>query len=156
MADTVCTHTCASGYAQTGGTSARTCNGTSAAWTGTELLIWGGIGANNTVLGNGSKFKVQETSWTPMNEPSPSPRQFHTAVWLSSKMIVWGGTSTNGVRLDSGAMFDPVTNKWDSKPLATAPSARAHHTAVATDKKMIIWGGETNSGVTSTGGVFTP
>ena len=28
-------------------------------WTDTELLVWGGIGAGNTVLGNGAKFKVQ-------------------------------------------------------------------------------------------------
>lgn len=91
-----------------------------------------------------------------MNEPSPAPRQYHTAVWLAPKMIVWGGTSTNGLRLDSGALFDPTTNKWDAKPLPTAPIARAFHTAVAADKTMIVWGGQTNSGYTNTGGIFTP
>jgi N-acetylneuraminic acid mutarotase len=127
-----------------------------AVWTDTELLVWGGTTGGNTVLGNGAKFKVQETSWTPMNEPSPAPREYHTAVWLGSKMLVWGGLTTNGVRLDSGATFDPLTNKWDPKPLPTAPLARAFHTGLATDKAMIVWGGETANGFTNTGGIYTP
>jgi N-acetylneuraminic acid mutarotase len=125
-----------------------------ATWTGTgtEMIVWGG--SNGSVLGDGAKYNATGASWTPMNGPFPSARQFHRTVWLGNQMMMWGGTDSS-VNVDSGGNYDPVMNKWDAMP--TAPAARAHHTAVETGTTMIIWGGQlANGNLTNEGAIFNP
>jgi hypothetical protein len=67
--------------------------GHSAVWTGSEMIVWGGIirgrwGATAT----GSHYDPVTATWTPTTSlGAPGGRFGHSAVWTGSEMIVWGG-----------------------------------------------------------------
>lgn len=125
-----------------------------AVWTGADMLIWGGFDSAS-LLGNGKEYNLISNAWVDMSDPSPSPRQEHTAVWIGSpvsRMVMWGGQDNAGY-LGTGGLYDPVTNIW-TKAMPTAPLPRAKHTAVVADTRMIIWGGDVFGARTNTGGVF--
>src|SRR5437762_4796044 len=64
-----------------------------AIWTGSEMIVWGGISFccpedTNT----GGRYNPGTDSWTPTSTANaPSARHSHTAVWTGNQMIVWGG-----------------------------------------------------------------
>ncbi len=117
----------------------------SAVWTGTEMLVWGGIGMGS----QGYRYNpAGGGSWTPMaTVGAPSPRTGHTAVWTGTEMVIWGGVA-NGTSygwLNDGARYDPATNTWTPMLGIGAPAARGGHSAVWTDTvaggRMVVWGG---------------
>ena len=67
-------------------------------WTGTELIVWGGVNAAGTALDTGGRYNPTTDSWASSSLVNatgtnvPSARQLHTAVWTGTTMIVWGGT----------------------------------------------------------------
>jgi N-acetylneuraminic acid mutarotase len=129
-----------------------------AVWTGTEMIIWGGV-FDTTGASAGGKYNPATDSWTPtgtINEPSG--REGHTAVWTGTEMIVWGGTD-NSTIFNTGARYSPVTNTWTATSTSNAPTARQDHTAVWTGSEMIIWGGWdgfAGNTVFDTGGRYNP
>ncbi|MFA5794177.1 MAG: kelch repeat-containing protein [Candidatus Brocadiia bacterium] len=128
-----------------------------AAWSGTYLLVWGGIAGG--VDNSGGQYSPVTDFW--ITEPistngAPSGRYAHTSVWTGSKMIIWGGT-TGEAYLNDGAIYDPVANTWSSLASTDAPSARVYHSAVWTNTRMIIWGGaNTLEGSLNSGGIYYP
>ena len=63
-----------------------------AVWTGSEMIVWGGIGSNGSDLNTGGRYNPSTDSWTATSTASaPAARNRHTAVWTGSEMIVWGG-----------------------------------------------------------------
>lgn len=117
-------------------TGAMATAGQTAVWTGSGMLVWGGIGVN----AGGSRY-VPGATWTAMSTiGQPTPRDFHTAVWTGSEMIVWGGNS-DGTLDGDGARYNPDTDTWQTMSATNAPSARLGHTAVWTGTEMIVWGG---------------
>jgi N-acetylneuraminic acid mutarotase len=59
-----------------------------AVWTGTEMIVWGGLG----FLNDGGRYNPSTDSWVATTTTgAPAGRDFHTAVWTGSEMIVWGG-----------------------------------------------------------------
>lgn len=68
-----------------------------AVWTGSEMIVWGGIisGGNNSTATGGHYDPVTDT-WTPTTSlGAPGGRYGHTAVWTGSEMIIWGGRYRN-------------------------------------------------------------
>jgi N-acetylneuraminic acid mutarotase len=60
-----------------------------AVWTGTEMIVWGGIGGD--WLNTGGKYNPSTDSWTATSTTNaPARRDAHTAVWTGTEMIVWG------------------------------------------------------------------
>jgi hypothetical protein len=114
-----------------------------AVWTGTEMIVWGGI-ANLVTLNDGGRYNPAIDSWAATSATNaPSARVDHTAVWTGSEMIIWGGgTHLEFSPLNTGGRYDPITNSWTATSLANAPSARFHHIAIWTGSEMIIWGGQ--------------
>ena len=133
----------------------------SMAWTGSDVLIWGGQATSGgAILGNGGRYSPATDSWSSISPAqAPSARQFHSAVWTGSEMLVWGGRSAVGALLNDGARYDPASNQWAALAGASPPAARSSHVAVWTGAEMIIWGGSTdtneNSGV-NTGARYNP
>jgi N-acetylneuraminic acid mutarotase len=130
-----------------------------AVWSGSEMIVWGGIGA--TVYANGARYDPVANTWTPTAAvPSTLARYNHTAVWAGTQMTMWGGT--NGTTyFNTGARYFPLQNRWQSVSRTNAPSARAKHTAVWTGTEMVVWGGCSGGGVlcsasTNTGGRYNP
>lgn len=115
--------------------------GHTAIWTGQEMIVWGGRGADSSVLGDGARYDPASDTWRPLSASgAPGPRYGHRAVWTGSEMIVWGGGGPDGHALADGARYDPATDSW--RPLAAAPlSGRGGYAAVWTGREMIVWGG---------------
>ncbi len=119
--------------------------GHTAIWTGSKMIVWGGVGPTASVpLNTGGQYDPISNSWTTTSAGSnvPPGRTEHTAVWTGSKMIVWGGINGNFSALSSGGQYDPVANTWTTTSVGTnLPNARMQHTAVWTGSKMVVWGG---------------
>ena len=66
-----------------------------AVWTGTEMIVWGGLStANIGYLNTGGRYNPSTDSWTATSTTNaPDGPRLHTAVWTGSEMIVWGGVA---------------------------------------------------------------
>ena len=76
-----------------------------AVWTGTEMIVWGGVDNSSHSLNTGGKYNPLTDSWTPTSTGAnvPSTRQGHTAVWTGTEMIVWGSGSVR----NTGGRYTP-------------------------------------------------
>ncbi len=117
-----------------------------AVWTGGEMILWGGLGAD--YFNDGSRYNPAANSWT-ATSPSgaPAARVGHTAVWTGARMIVFGGSGASN--FSDGGRYDPGANSW--APTASAAVARVSHTAVWTGSEMLVWGGSSGAGGLNTG-----
>ena len=127
-------------------------NSPTAVWTGTRMIVWGGVGWN--WVNTGGRYDPATDTWQATSTTGvPSARDGHTAVWTGSRMIVWGGSDGSWNGLNTGGRYDPVANTWLTTSTTGVPNARDGHTAVWTGTVMIVWGGwPTNN----TGGCYTP
>ena len=131
-------------------------NGFTAVWTGTEMIIWGGVfyNGNNTYFNDGWRYNPAANTWTQITtNGAPSARAYHTAVWTGTEMIIWGGQKSGVV--NGGARYNPATDTWTSMSTAGAPSSLANLAAVWTGSEMIVWGGGIN-GTSTTGARYNP
>jgi hypothetical protein len=63
-----------------------------AVWTGSEMIVWGGIHGTSE-LNTGGRYDPGTNTWIATSTTNaPVARRAHTAVWTGSEMIVWGGT----------------------------------------------------------------
>ena len=131
-----------------------------AVWTGSEMIVWGGVGGTgSTYLNDGGRFNPTTNTWTPISSTlpnTPTTRASHTAVWTGTEMIIWGG-SGSALRGDGGR-YNPVNNSWTALPssLPNSPSARVSQTAVWTGTEMIVWGGQNSSATLNDGARYNP
>jgi len=121
-------------------------SGHSAVWTGTEMIIWGGVSTG--YMNDGARYDPAKKTWRPVSVANaPSIRADHIAVWSGTEMIVWGGTSSGGSYLRSGGRYNPATDSWSPINLQSSPSLQtAHKKAVWTGTELIIWGGQLSGG----------
>ncbi|MFA5794754.1 MAG: kelch repeat-containing protein [Candidatus Brocadiia bacterium] len=119
--------------------------GHTAIWTGTEMVIWGGRGANDEYYNSGWKYNPSNNEWVDVAMTNaPVSRAYHTAVWDSARgnMLIWGGwngTTTHG----SGGILNIDLNTWVAITTTGAPLSRTDHTAIWVSSKnaMFVWGG---------------
>lgn len=117
-----------------------------AVWTGSRMIVWGGVANDFSPLSSGGQYDPVSDSWTATSTTgAPDARTGHTAVWTGSRMIVWGGAGGTG-SVNTGARYDPLSDSWTATSTMSAPEARAAHTAVWTGSRMIVWGGSRNTG----------
>ena len=142
-------------WTPTSTTSAPTARGShTAVWTGSEMIVWGGIDNSNAYLNTGGRYNPSTDSWTATSTTNaPAARAGPTAVWTGNEMIVWGGF--NGGSLNTGGRYNPSTNSWTATSTTNAPAARYFQTAVWTGSEMIVWGGHVGI-FSNTGGRYDP
>jgi N-acetylneuraminic acid mutarotase len=71
-------------------------SGHSAIWTGSEMIVWGGVDSSRAAVSTGGRYNPVTNKWSPLETTgAPSARAGHTGVWTGSAMIVWGGSSNN-------------------------------------------------------------
>ena len=130
-------------------------NGHKAVWTGSEMIVWGGLGPAGTLLNTGGRYDPGTDNWMATNIiNAPTARVSHTAVWTGTEMVVWGGTN-NSTDFDTGGRYNPSTDSWTATSTTNVPTARAVHTAVWTGSEVIVWGGEDQFlNLLNTGGRF--
>jgi N-acetylneuraminic acid mutarotase len=125
-----------------------------AVWTGSEMIIWGGIGSSGC-LNDGGRYNPVANCWTAVpTNGGPIARERHTAVWTGTEMIVWGGGSGSSY-FNDGGRFNPAANTWVALPPTGAPTVRQSHTAVWSGSEMIVWGGY-NGSYLNDGGRYRP
>ena len=78
-----------------------------AVWTGSEMIIWGGVVSGPMFLNTGGRYTADTDSWGATSiTNAPAARAGHTAVWTGSEMIVWGGQSlTSPFVLNTGGRY---------------------------------------------------
>lgn len=120
-----------------------------AAWTGTEMLVWGGNPGNPTPYGkneftDGALYNPVTERWRPMATFPLHGRFAAAVVWTGELLVVWGGARAehgdDPPPLADGAAYDPDTNRWSRLP--DAPIAgRLFPLAAAVDGDVLIsWG----------------
>lgn len=131
-----------------------------AVWTGTEMIVWGGVDPNGVTVDTGARYDPLTDTWTPMSTfKAPQARLYHSGVWTGSEMIVWGGRSTSfptDTQLDTGGRYDPAQDRWTRLQRTGAPSPRDNHRALWTGTEMIVWGGLDAAGELGTGARYSP
>lgn len=138
--------------------------GHTAIWTGSLMVVWGGVWSDGTnhLETSGGRYNPSSDTWTATSAAAgySENRQCHTAVWTGAEMIAWGGVNYGYNNfLSTGVRYNPATDAWSvTSTGANCPSARYEHTAVWTGTTMIVWGGYNwNSGERfSTGGRYNP
>jgi N-acetylneuraminic acid mutarotase len=135
-----------------------------AVWTGTEMIVWGGVAAQCGDIGclfsrnTGGRYNPATDTWVPMSTVgAPSPRRYHSAIWTGTELIIWGGIG-NDIRspLGDGASYDPLTDTWSPLSSINAAAARSQHHAVLDGQQMIVWGGHPGGGIEAGGAIYDP
>jgi N-acetylneuraminic acid mutarotase len=124
----------------------------STVWTGSKMIVWGGLGLKSCI-NSGAAYDPSTDTWAAISSTNaPSKRSDQSAVWTGSYMIVWGGIYS-GTYYNNGAKYDPSGDTWTAISTTNAPDARRYHTAVWTGSDMIVWGGY-NGAYLATGGKY--
>ncbi len=128
-------------------------------WTGSVMIVWGGVYGSSTYLNTGGRYDPTTDTWLATSTVNaPSGRAYlDTAVWSGTEMILWGGYGGGCCFLNTGGRYNPSTDTWLATSTVNAPTGRRYHTAVWSGAEMIVWGGITNSGgYTNAGGRYNP
>lgn len=119
----------------------------SAAWSGTEMIVWGGQYAEGSIsivrsnFNDGARYNPAANSWSPMSTTGgPAARFGHDAIWAGNRMVIWGGEDGTNL-FDSGARYFPAANTWSNMTFSGRPAPRVNHTTAWTGSEMIVWGG---------------
>ncbi len=98
-----------------------------AAWTGTEMLVFG--------ITNGA-YNPATNTWRPI---TPYPRPVGAvSVWTGHQVIMWGGGCCGGANSD-GAAYTPAANTW--RELPPSPLSPRYAAGAWTGTEVIIAGG---------------
>lgn len=112
------------------------------AWTGSELLVWGGWDLSQNFFDDGAAYDPATDTWRAL-PPAPIDGRMPFSVWTGRELIVWGSRWRDARRVD-GAAYDPATNAW--RPIAAAPIELTDATAVWTGEEMIVLGAALHGG----------
>jgi N-acetylneuraminic acid mutarotase len=121
--------------------------GASVVWSGTELLVWGGVAGVDyrEPRADGAAYGPGTGTWRLLPASPLSPRVGQAAVWTGTEMVIWGGDQRGGVNPSvataDGAAYDPATNRWSALPAAPL-SPRADADAIWTGAEVVILGGQ--------------
>jgi hypothetical protein len=132
------------------------------AWTGEELVVWGGI----TVQGpptddelperieglhrDGAALDRATDRWRTLADSPLSPRVEPAFAWAEDRLFVWGGADADNHPLADGAAYVPADDRWE--PLPPAPfDGRVGAAAVWTGEELLILGGFVPGGLPGVG-----
>jgi hypothetical protein len=119
-------------------------SGAATAWTGSELLVWGGyeyVGGNEDPEDGGFAFDARTRTWSELPPAPLDGRSDPAFSWTGRELLVWGGWDggfRNVPYFDDGAAFDPIAGTW--RMLAPAPIDARSAFSVWTGEEMIVWG----------------
>ena len=140
--------------------------GFSAVWTGSEMIVWGGVDGpwppieaagdvreRERRRADGMAYNPISDSWRIIGAGPLAGRAFHSAVWTGSEVIIWGGDELPNGTARGGAAYNPMTDSW--RPIAAGPLLpRYGQTAVWTGTLMAVWAGCCDSGPSEADGAL--
>jgi hypothetical protein len=113
------------------------------AWTGHELLVWGGTTPSGTRrFDDGAAYQPATDSWRPL-PAAPIDARAPLSVWTGRELVVWGTAERRSDVPRDGAAYDPATGGW--RAIAEAPIELTDATAVWTGREMIVLGATLDS-----------
>lgn len=140
--------------------------GAASAWTGRELVVWGGrVSGRHVWFEDGAVYAPGDDQWRPM-PPSPlAPRAAAASAWTGDELIVWGGVGRGrepdgrllAVPLGDGGAYEVRSGRW--RRIANSPlAARRDAKAVWTGSKLVVWGGRAHDGgyLKTNGAIYDP
>jgi hypothetical protein len=92
-----------------------------AVWTGTRMVIWGGLGASSDYLGTGGIYDPQTNTWGPVTDAGAPSARRSDGIWTGSRMIIWGGQIGDVQYAATGGRYDPVSDTWTPTAYSNAP-----------------------------------
>lgn len=103
-------------------------NDAGATWTGSELIVWGGMGENDGAAYDLANDRWRTIATSPLSEGHPI-----AAEWTGTEVVVWGGLADGG---RAGAAYNPDTDSW--RRITDAPFALERGNAVLVSPDTII------------------
>jgi uncharacterized protein (TIGR03437 family) len=130
-----------------------------------QVLIAGGLGTGNAVLGSAELYEYAVPTWSVTKNAAGATTQMlatraaHTATLLSDgKVLVAGGQSMTGtsfVALSSAELYDPSTGTWTAT--GSLITGRYNHTAtLLPNGKVLISGGNSTGQALDTAELYDP
>lgn len=116
-------------------------------WTGTEVIIAGGVGpptaSGGQTFADAAAYNPATRTWRRL-APTPEPRSGGTMIWDSTEVLYIGGTrvGANGPSADTLA-FRPSADRWQHLP--AMDFGRSGFATVWTGHQVLVWGGYTGS-----------
>ncbi|GAB3661282.1 hypothetical protein GCM10027589_23430 [Actinocorallia lasiicapitis] len=118
------------------------------AWTGTEMVVWGGAGWQGFRAGrpmaDGAAYAPGTDVWRPIAAGPLSARKGAVSVWTGGRLLVWGGSDVRGRWLTDGAAYNPEADAWEALPAGPKwpfKYAFGGPVAVWTGSELVVWGG---------------
>ncbi|MBL8923199.1 MAG: hypothetical protein JNJ54_30390 [Myxococcaceae bacterium] len=112
------------------------------AWTGSDLLVFGGYTGDPQV--GGHRYTPATDAWSTLPRGDPCDRNEASAVWTGSELITWGGAVYAGCPVPYGMRrgyrYRPATNTWAPMSLTNAPSQYERVSAVWTGREVVFYG----------------
>ena len=113
------------------------------AWTGRELLGWGG-GCCGDASADGVAYDPATNRWRKLPRSPLAGSQSPVGAWDGRELLVFvGNLDPDGkpwpARLARAAAYDPATNRW--RRIAPLPAPRADATAVWDGRELLVVGG---------------
>jgi hypothetical protein len=91
-----------------------------AVWSGTEMLLWGGIDAAGEPLADGGRYAPASDTWQPLSTlNAPAAASVSQAVWAGDAMLSWNGGQPEPTVLGANLMrriylrsYHPAGDVW--------------------------------------------
>ena len=119
------------------------------AWTGTELVVWGGMSfQQNAAYGDGARLDPATGTWRRLPAAPVPARGSAASAWTGREVVLWGGAtgfSATSV-VGQGAAYSPATDSWRTLPLSPL-RAKSMATGVWTGRLFLVFGGTADSTV---------
>ena len=124
------------------------------AWTGSEVLVWGGNSESasfcgpffpSMLIGTGAAFNPTTMSWRTISPSgAPSARRDHMGAWTGTEWMIWGGNAFGSGFYD-GALYNPATDSW--RPVSTSGAPQiAGGSLVWTGSQALLRGNDAVNG----------
>jgi hypothetical protein len=131
----------------------------SVVWTGSELIVWGGLGTPEATPNDGGVFNPESRSWRPTSLLNAAARRHgHIGVWTGSRMLIWGGYDLFGRFPVGGALYDPSADTWQPMTNVNEPHSIYQGIRVWTGTELIAMVGPFLYGSSNPleGGIYRP
>jgi hypothetical protein len=106
------------------------------AWTGHELLVWGGAIEDGVTTNGGARYDPAADRWTPMSSADGPPvRAFAFSTFTGGELVVWSSDYDG----PAGGRYDLVNDRWTAMTMS-CDARRFPFGAWAGDRLILVSG----------------
>lgn len=113
-------------------------HGPALAWTGSELLAWGGTNGEHEEVSAAARYDPGLDAWLPVSMDGAPSAPGGGIAWTDPEAVAWG--SQRYEVASTGGRYDPATDRW--RPVAAPPTGAGFGApAFAVEGKVVSWTG---------------